>query len=512
MSNYKSVLFLVSFLAFLSSPAFSQQDSGGTNGGSSVPHSGIGPCPAGQVVSRLNQNAPPTCVSAGGIGAVPGGNNTDVQYNNNGAFGGTDSFTTDGSGNTVISGHVTINNVNATLGNSDLEIKLDPNHDSLITLDTAGGGTNVGWGLQATEEGSGHFAEFELVSALWEPFFCWGVGAGTFYNGTCGFQQPSTKQPLHLIRSTDSGPSGDMIDVETNGAGAELWSVDAVGAEHFWGATSGNITLQPQTNSGTYNWNWPITAGTLNQPLISKGGGSTPMAWGSLSGNTSTFGTTSGTLTSTHCVKIDASGNLVDAGAACGTGSALPSGTSPQFLGLDGSNAPEFETLGGDGTFARTGANAYSLTITKIGGTTPGGSCSAGFVVTSIDTHGVPTCTQKTDVLAFPLPVAATNNAIMDMAVTKAETVPINCGGSAGTSVIAATGSTTFTIKKITSAGASTTIGTAVWSASGKTAAFTCASPVSLAATDILEIDGPATGDATLTQGGLSISANAGAL
>lgn len=40
----------------------------------------------------------------------------------------------------------------------------------------------------------------------------------------------------------------------------------------------------------------------------------------SLGGNTGTVGTTSGTLTSGHCVQFDASGNLVDAGGSCTTG------------------------------------------------------------------------------------------------------------------------------------------------------------------------------------------------
>lgn len=40
-----------------------------------------------------------------------------------------------------------------------------------------------------------------------------------------------------------------------------------------------------------------------------------------ISGNTSTVATTSGTLNSGNCVEIDASGNLVDAGGACGSGS-----------------------------------------------------------------------------------------------------------------------------------------------------------------------------------------------
>lgn len=38
--------------------------------GNGVPHSGIGPCPAGRVVSRLNANAPPTCVTTSGTGTV----------------------------------------------------------------------------------------------------------------------------------------------------------------------------------------------------------------------------------------------------------------------------------------------------------------------------------------------------------------------------------------------------------------------------------------------------------
>lgn len=39
-----------------------------------------------------------------------------------------------------------------------------------------------------------------------------------------------------------------------------------------------------------------------------------------VSGNTTTLATTSGTLTSGNCVEVDASGNFVDAGAACGGG------------------------------------------------------------------------------------------------------------------------------------------------------------------------------------------------
>lgn len=45
------------------------------------------------------------------------------------------------------------------------------------------------------------------------------------------------------------------------------------------GSTSGVITLQTQAAAGTYNWNWPITVGSVGQVLTSQGGGSTAMTW-----------------------------------------------------------------------------------------------------------------------------------------------------------------------------------------------------------------------------------------
>jgi hypothetical protein len=99
-------------------------------------------------------------------------------------------------------------------------------------------------------------------------------------------------------------------------------------------ASGATVTIQNLGATVAYNFNVPTTPGSTNQPLISKGGGSTSMAWGSLSGNTSTFGTTSGTLTNGHCVSIDANGNFVDAGGACtvgGGGGTVNTGTANQL-------------------------------------------------------------------------------------------------------------------------------------------------------------------------------------
>lgn len=53
---------------------------------------------------------------------------------------------------------------------------------------------------------------------------------------------------------------------------------------------------------------------------IGSGALPSPFTNGTASGNTSKFATTTGTLTNGNCVKLDANGNFVDAGAACGTG------------------------------------------------------------------------------------------------------------------------------------------------------------------------------------------------
>lgn len=72
-------------------------------------------------------------------------------------------------------------------------------------------------------------------------------------------------------------------------------------------------------------------------------------------------------------------------------------------------------------------------------------------------------------------------------------TLPASLTGSSVTAGVAATGSTTLTIKQN---GGS--IGTLVWSPAGTVAAITFASAVTFAVADVITITGPATADATL--------------
>jgi hypothetical protein len=139
------------------------------------------------------------------------------------------------------------------------------------------------------------------------------------------------------------------------------------------GSSSGVVSIKTQAAAGTFNFNLPITAGTANGPLLSQGGGSTAMTWGTRSGNTTTFGTTSGTLTNTHCVSIDSNGNLVDNGAACaagGTGTVTSISTTSPLTGCSSPctstatiGAPAFVSAGGShaaGTVPDPGSTLHS--------------------------------------------------------------------------------------------------------------------------------------------------------
>jgi hypothetical protein len=74
------------------------------------------------------------------------------------------------------------------------------------------------------------------------------------------------------------------------------------------GSSSGTISILPQTNAGTYNFNLPITAGTSGYILTSGGGGGAPMTWT----NPSAIGeVTSVTGTANQILASPTTGNVV---------------------------------------------------------------------------------------------------------------------------------------------------------------------------------------------------------
>lgn len=121
---------------------------------------------------------------------------------------------------------------------------------------------------------------------------------------------------------------------------------DSAGKLLTSGASSGNVVGPASSTTGDLS----IFADTTGKLLSDSGILASTLITGTKSGNTTVFGTTSGTLTSTHCVSIDASGNLVDSGAACGTttaganptataGATAVNGVATTYLRSDGAPA-----------------------------------------------------------------------------------------------------------------------------------------------------------------------------
>jgi hypothetical protein len=118
------------------------------------------------------------------------------------------------------------------------------------------------------------------------------------------------------------------------------------------GTVSGTVTMKGQGAVGTWNWNFPTSAGTSGQVLLSGGGGTTAMTWGSV--GIAGGGTGRASLT-THGVLIGEGTSAINQTSAMTNGQLL--------VGATGAD-PAPQTMSGDCTFATGGA----ITCTKTNG------------------------------------------------------------------------------------------------------------------------------------------------
>ena len=244
-----------------------------------------------------------------------------------------------------------------------------------------------------------------------------GGGGGTVSSGTAG------QIGYYATSSTTiSGNSNANIASGTLTLGT---ANTTLGATVLEGNTSGAVTVRPAAVAGTYNFVLPAAAGTAGQPLLSAGGGTSAQTYGTLavpaggtggttftanlplignvggalaqgtrSGNTTSFATTSGSLTNTHCVSIDSNGNLVDNGSACSTsGGTVTSVATGQ--GLSGGSITTTGTLttaaGVDTNTLNTQTTNYSVATTDCGKTIQAGTGSTGvFTLTLPAVSGFP--------------------------------------------------------------------------------------------------------------------------
>jgi hypothetical protein len=160
-----------------------------------------------------------------------------------------------------------------------------------------------------------------------------------------------TNQTFSILYGTTSGASAQGNDTR--------FPASVTGLRKGAGAGSSDTAAVPGTDYAA------APSGAVNTPLFNNGAGG--FTNGTRSGNTTTVATTTGTLTSTHCVKFDANGNLVDAGAVCGSGGGGDTSTNTTSS-IDGQRAYFSGTAGK--TLRR--ANVYTLAANAIDTITSG--------------------------------------------------------------------------------------------------------------------------------------------
>ncbi len=164
-------------------------------------------------------------------------------------------------------------------------------------------------------------AETQLYNKVRPANGGYGTAPGTSIPATCSLGQVFVKtdsNAIYICTATDTwtpavGGNGTVTGVSFTGGLISVADPTTTPALTVAG-TSGGV---PYFSSAS---TWATSAAlTANLPVIGGGAGAAP-AVGTRSGNTTAFVTTTGAQTSGDCVEIDANGNHVASGAACGGG------------------------------------------------------------------------------------------------------------------------------------------------------------------------------------------------
>lgn len=110
------------------------------------------------------------------------------------------------------------------------------------------------------------------------------VGVGIDFGNSVALDVYKSASGTSNIQNWRSSGGTVLANVDQSGVLNLGLAGSAIGKYTQSGNTSGTITFQPQAAAGTYNWNWPTTAGSAGQALMSGGGGSTAMTYLDLAG------------------------------------------------------------------------------------------------------------------------------------------------------------------------------------------------------------------------------------
>ncbi len=225
---------------------------------------------------------------------TPGGSNTNIQYNNSGAFGGSAELAYDSANNKVTIGSSATANVGAGLLINDRALQVL-------------GRINEGTSTIIAQLGLGPSADSARF-LLGHPTGNWQIdndGSGMRFFLPGNVRMVLTSSALALGSSCNLTYSGAITQTGTNTntftANTAVNRILTVGLAgtltgqiDLKGTTSGTVSVLPQAAAGTYNFNIPTTAGSSGDVLTSGGGAGSAMTW------TSNVLTTTNTATVTN--------------------------------------------------------------------------------------------------------------------------------------------------------------------------------------------------------------------
>lgn len=220
------------------------------------------------------------------------------------------------------------------------------------------------------------------------------VNVGTANIGYCLLSQGSSSAPIWAACASGSGSAGGSnTQVQFNnssslGGSVNLTWVSPALVIGVAGTTTGQlqlaavagasgiVTVQNPSATVAYNFNLPTAAGSLGQPLLSGGGGSTAMSFGTLAvaGGGTNCAAASGTcldnitgFSSTGYVNRTGAGTYAFSSQipVSSGGTSLASGTSGGILGFTASGViASSAALGANGVVIGSGAGATPTAIT----------------------------------------------------------------------------------------------------------------------------------------------------
>lgn len=206
--------------------------------------------------------------------------------------------------------------------------------------------------------------------------------SGTTFSGITGSTQCLHVNSSGVLSGTGSdcgsgGGSGTVTSVGLSMPGIFTVSGSPV-------TTSGTLTATASGTSGGIPYFSSSTALassgalTANLPVIGGGAGVAPTV-GSVTGNTTKFATSTGTLTTGDCVKIDANGNFIDNGSTCGGGGGSPGGTNGQI---------QYNNAGAFGGYA-VGPGLAANTTNGLFTSLPDRTVTVSYTIAAADMGGV---------------------------------------------------------------------------------------------------------------------------